>query len=162
MFVTVRYGEDERRIFNINCRNEVLLHQIKKRCKLERDEVIELSDETGVVKNLRQNMDEYGVDFLKERETVILLRVETTILEQPPALPTSTEEDFLEPPPDKTVFIPMLAAFSENQDFIDALNPKDRGSRDSLIDDVDGKGRKGKAKDKKKDKKPKPPPPVKK
>ncbi|WAR19274.1 CX065-like protein [Mya arenaria] len=140
MFVTVRYGEDERRIFNINCRNEVLLHQIKKRCKLERDEVIELSDETGVVKNLRQNMDEYGVDFLKERETVILLRVETTILEQPPALPTSTEEDFLEPPPDKTVFIPM----------------------DSLIDDVDGKGRKGKAKDKKKDKKPKPPPPVKK
>lgn len=39
-------------------------------------EVIDLSDEYGVVKNLRQNLDEYGYDYLKERETVILLRVD--------------------------------------------------------------------------------------
>lgn len=39
-------------------------------------EVIDLSDEQGVVKNLRQNLDEYGYEYLKERETVILLRVD--------------------------------------------------------------------------------------
>ena len=39
-------------------------------------EVIDLSDEHGVVKNLRQNLDEYGYDYMKERETVILLRVD--------------------------------------------------------------------------------------
>lgn len=36
----------------------------------------------------------------------------------------------------------------------DALNPKDSGSKSSLLDDVDGKGKRSKAKDKKKDKKP--------
>jgi len=40
-------------------------------------EVIDVSDEAGSVKNLRQNLDDYGSDFLKERETVVLLRVES-------------------------------------------------------------------------------------
>ena len=30
-------SEDESKLININCRNEVLLYQIKKRCKMERD-----------------------------------------------------------------------------------------------------------------------------
>ncbi|KAH3854852.1 uncharacterized protein LOC127870833 [Dreissena polymorpha] len=158
MFVTVRYGEDERRIFNINCRNEVLLHQIKKKCKVDREEVIELSDEHGTVKNLRQNLDEYGYEYLKERETVILLKVETCVQEPtPPPPPPPGSDDKTEPPPpevlpDKTTFIPLLVAMSENQEFIDSLNPKDRLSKASVFDDPDGKGKKAKSKDKKKDK----------
>ncbi|XP_045172483.1 uncharacterized protein CXorf65 homolog [Mercenaria mercenaria] len=153
MFVTVRYGDNESRLFNINCRNEVLLYQIKKRCKMDHDEIIELSDEQGSVKNLRQNLNEYGYDYLKERETLILLRVDACEGEH-------TEEN--ESVIDKTMFIPMLATMNENQDFIDALNPQNHlGRKNSLLDDVDGKGRKSKNKDKKKDKKSKPPQPKK-
>lgn len=37
MYVFVFIPEDQSRLFNINCRNEVLLYQIKKRCKMDRD-----------------------------------------------------------------------------------------------------------------------------
>ncbi|KAL4238970.1 protein cxorf65 [Mactra antiquata] len=153
MFVTVRYGDDQSRLFNINCRNEVLLYQIKKRCKMDRDEIIDLSDEHGTVKNLRQNLNEYGYDYLKERESLILLRVDLS------------NADHLEEDPsllEKAVFIPMLTTLNENQDFIDALNPRDHmGSKHSLLDE-DTKNRKSKNKDKKKDKKHNKPPPPKK
>lgn len=150
MFVTVRYGDDQSRLFNINCRNEVLLYQIKKRCKMDHDEIIDLSDEHGVVKNLRQNLDEYGYDYLKERETLILLRVDAG--EPDPV--EETESATPAPPVDKTVFIPMLTSLNDNQDFIAALNPRANiGRKGSLLDD-DGKGRRSR-KEKKKDKKPK-------
>ena len=39
-------------------------------------ETVELSDESGTVKNLRNNLNDYGIDYLKERETLILLKVD--------------------------------------------------------------------------------------
>ena len=39
-------------------------------------EVVEVSDEQGVVKNLRNFPKEYGSDLLKERETLVLLAVQ--------------------------------------------------------------------------------------
>ena len=39
-------------------------------------DTVELSDENGMVKDLRRHPDEYGVEYLKERETLILLKVE--------------------------------------------------------------------------------------
>lgn len=40
---------------------------------------VELSDEKGVVKHLREFPYDYGIDHLKERETLILLKVDGTI-----------------------------------------------------------------------------------
>lgn len=39
---------------------------------------VELSDEKGVVKHLREFPYDYGIDHLKERETLILLKVDGT------------------------------------------------------------------------------------
>lgn len=111
---------------------------------MNRDEVIELSDEHGAVKNLRQNLNEYGSRYLKQRETLILLRVDTCLME------TDSDTDSVT---DRTIFIPMLNQMSDNREFIDILNPKDqrRGSKISLLDD-DNKNKKSKGKEKKKDK----------
>jgi len=39
---------------------------------------VELSDESGIVKNLRNFPTDYGVEYLKEREILILLKVDST------------------------------------------------------------------------------------
>lgn len=149
MFVTVRYGNDESKIFNINCRNDILLYYIKKRCKVSRDETVELSDEAGIVKNLRNNLNDYGIDYLKERETLILLKVDS-----------SSEGEDTDSNSDKLVFIPMLTSVVNNQEFNSTLNPREdnlRGSKLSLVDSEDGRSKKSKSKEKKKEKKPKQP-----
>lgn len=79
MFVTVKFGDEQSRLFNANCRNDVLLQHIKKRCDCHREDDVELSDEKGVVKHLREFPYDYGIDHLKERETLILLKVDGTI-----------------------------------------------------------------------------------
>lgn len=38
--------------------------------------MVEVSDEKGIVKDLRRNPYAYGTDYLKERETLVLLKVE--------------------------------------------------------------------------------------
>ena len=40
-------------------------------------ESVDLSDEQGSVKNLRINPTDYGTEYFGERETVILLKVES-------------------------------------------------------------------------------------
>jgi len=45
-------------------------------CLYLSSDIVELSDENGIVKDLRRHPYEYGVEYLKERETLILLKVE--------------------------------------------------------------------------------------
>ncbi|XP_046545260.1 uncharacterized protein CXorf65-like [Haliotis rubra] len=108
MFVTVRYGDHRSRIFNANCRNDILLHHIKSCCDCGESDIIDLSDEKGRVKNLRNNLNDYGTDYLKRRESLILLRVDH-----------SKGEDNQE----RLKFIPLLAGLKANREFIEALNP---------------------------------------
>ena len=115
MFVTVKYGEDQSKIFNANCRNDILLHSIKDKCKCNLEDTVELSDENGIVKDLRRHPDEYGVEYLKERETLILLKVEGLY-------PGSYYDN------SRTTYIPLLAGMENNQEFVEALNPKIEGS----------------------------------
>ncbi|KAL5013359.1 hypothetical protein ScPMuIL_007629 [Solemya velum] len=76
VYITVRYGEREQEIFNPNCRTKALLSSIKRRCQCATDVEIELSDESGNVKNMRLALNRYASEILTERETLVLLRVQ--------------------------------------------------------------------------------------
>ncbi|KAL4217510.1 hypothetical protein ACF0H5_023959 [Mactra antiquata] len=78
MYITVRYGESQQEIFNPNCKTYLLLKTIKNKCKCGREADIELSDESGNIKNLRDPGFQlrYASEFLDEREKLILLKVE--------------------------------------------------------------------------------------
>ena len=48
MFITVRFGNDSKEIFNPDCCIVNLVLEIRKKCRIEEDtQVIDLTDETG-------------------------------------------------------------------------------------------------------------------
>jgi len=76
MCITVKYGDREEALFNPNCRTLHLLEDIKRRCNCAENAVIDLSDLQGAVKNLTDHQAANASEFLNERETFILVRVE--------------------------------------------------------------------------------------
>ncbi|XP_012936137.2 uncharacterized protein LOC106011355 isoform X1 [Aplysia californica] len=104
--------EEQEQIFNPDCRNDVLLDFIKRHCQCGGEDVVELSDERGVVKNLRSFPQEYAKEYLRDRETLILLRVDN--------FPMSEENGSSS---NKAVYTPLLSSLMSNPDFIDILNP---------------------------------------
>ncbi|XP_034326827.1 uncharacterized protein LOC128176654 [Crassostrea angulata] len=114
MFVTVKFGDEQSRLFNANCRNDVLLQHIKKRCDCHREDDVELSDEKGVVKHLREFPYDYGIDHLKERETLILLKVDGS----------SFGDENESTMGDRLTFIPLLTGMEGNQEFMELINPR--------------------------------------
>ncbi|XP_015776669.1 PREDICTED: uncharacterized protein CXorf65 homolog isoform X2 [Acropora digitifera] len=68
--------DHEEALFNPNCRTLHLLEDIKRRCNCPENVSIDLSDLRGLVKNLTNNQSSNASDFLQERETFILVRVE--------------------------------------------------------------------------------------
>ncbi|XP_031574276.1 uncharacterized protein CXorf65 homolog [Actinia tenebrosa] len=76
MFVVVRFGDDEQRLFNTNCRAKILYENIKERCNCQSEDVIDLADENGFLKNLPgRPPNEYATTFLPNRSTFILLQI---------------------------------------------------------------------------------------
>lgn len=69
-------ADHEEALFNPNCRTLHLLEDIKRRCNCPENVSIDLSDLRGLVKNLTNNQSSNASDFLQERETFILVRVE--------------------------------------------------------------------------------------
>lgn len=108
VFITVRFGEDRRALFNPNCRNVNLLRDIKIKCNCNIDETIDLSDENGEVANLWSHPEDYGRNFLAERGNFILVRVEKD--------EDSTDE--------RVTYSPMLYGMENQKEFLDRLNPK--------------------------------------
>ncbi|XP_076447164.1 uncharacterized protein CXorf65 homolog [Babylonia areolata] len=77
-YVTVRYGEGQEAIFNPNCRAVSLLRSIRDRCTAHISVTadIDLSDEDGNIKYLRDTPFRYASEILGDRECLILLRVD--------------------------------------------------------------------------------------
>ncbi|XP_075765789.1 uncharacterized protein CXorf65 homolog [Pelodiscus sinensis] len=75
MFITVLHGENEKALFNIHCKVQLLLESIKHGCSCENEDDIELADVSGQVKNLLQNQHRCASELLSEREICVLLRV---------------------------------------------------------------------------------------
>lgn len=83
VYISVRYGESQQEIFNPNCKTYLLLKTIKHKCKCDREADIELSDESGNIKNLRDPgfQQRYATEFLDEREKLVLLKVTRSDIE---------------------------------------------------------------------------------
>lgn len=71
--------DNQSQIFNHNCKNGVLLGHIRQQCGLLPDANIDLSDEKGSVKQLHYNLDDYGTDYLRDREILVLLKVNSKL-----------------------------------------------------------------------------------
>lgn len=104
MFVTVRYGDDRKELFNPNCRNKSLLNNIRERCDCDEEEIIDLSDEEGCLKNLKQHPMDYANKYLNHREILILVKGE------------KADDESIS-------YVPMLDGLENNAMFLERLNP---------------------------------------
>ncbi|KAM9299009.1 uncharacterized protein CXorf65 homolog [Gastrophryne carolinensis] len=75
MFITVLYGDNEEMLFNINCPVQLLLESMKSCCHCHPEGDVDLADENGQLKNLREQQQRYANEILEERETCVLLAV---------------------------------------------------------------------------------------
>ena len=100
MFITVKFGDNRQELFNPHCKVCSLLENIKERCDLLKDDVIDLSDQTGVRKNLLLNPTDYAIKYMEERDTLILIKIER--------FPGSLEE----------TCIPLLESLQGNKEFL--------------------------------------------
>ncbi|XP_077992683.1 uncharacterized protein LOC144446732 [Glandiceps talaboti] len=108
MFITVKYGDGKSEIFNPNCLNIILLHNIRERCECAIEDLVELSDETGNVMNLLTNPTDYGKQYLTERAAFVLLKAERD----------GEAED------ERYTYQPLLDGLDTNKEFLARLNPK--------------------------------------
>ncbi|BFZ07928.1 hypothetical protein BsWGS_10967 [Bradybaena similaris] len=113
MFVIVRYGDEQRQIVNINCKAAVFLAFIKAKSGCGSDDVVDLADERGQVKNLRVHPGVCAKKYLKDRETLIVLKVHNDN-------PINVAGKAIT---GKVVYTSLLLSFVSNKEFNDALNP---------------------------------------
>ncbi|XP_074662378.1 uncharacterized protein LOC141914930 [Tubulanus polymorphus] len=107
MFITVNYGDNEFEIFNPNCKNHLLLENIRKRCNCQIHDIVELCDDKGVIKHLRSNPFDYGTNYVTSRENLVLVKVDTEDNEN-----------------NRTTYISLLAGKETDTQFMSNLNPK--------------------------------------
>ncbi|XP_071849780.1 uncharacterized protein CXorf65-like [Apostichopus japonicus] len=75
-FITVKYGDNQQKIFNPYCSSEVLLESIRQQCTEEEEVTIDLSDSAGNIKNLNNNLKAYANAYLEGRESYWLIKIE--------------------------------------------------------------------------------------
>jgi hypothetical protein len=76
MYVIVQCGKDEKHVMNANCRCLFLLEALRRKGDCAEDVEIDVCDEQGNVKLLRENLDRYASELLAERERLVLLKVD--------------------------------------------------------------------------------------
>uniref|UniRef100_A0A4W3J5T5 Uncharacterized protein n=1 Tax=Callorhinchus milii TaxID=7868 RepID=A0A4W3J5T5_CALMI len=77
MFITVTYGEDQKEIFNHQCRIVNLVESIKQKCNCGAEVCIDLIDEAGNLMNLsdQQTSTEFASNYLTTQKKYILIQV---------------------------------------------------------------------------------------
>ncbi|RUS87863.1 hypothetical protein EGW08_004396 [Elysia chlorotica] len=124
-------ADDQQQIFNPDCRNATLLSYIRIRCcaNSKVSDLVELSDERGVVKNLRQFPQEYAKAYVRDREILVLLKVDN--------VESSTSFSSSKPGHvGRVTYTPLLTNLRENSDFMETLNPP---REDESLSDVSSK-----------------------
>lgn len=76
MFVTVRYGDNQKIILNPCCPTATFIEWIKKKCNFEQNAVLDLVDSAGQLSNLSASPRSYVNDIINMGETYILILVE--------------------------------------------------------------------------------------
>ncbi|KAJ3360941.1 hypothetical protein GGF32_007874 [Allomyces javanicus] len=74
-FFTVKYGDNDERLFNSNCLNTVLLGHIKAALKLTFSEPVDLALDSGDVLDLASKPREYAKKYIEPRAVCTLLKV---------------------------------------------------------------------------------------
>ena len=110
MFFILKYGNNEEMLFNSNCRIRVLLENIKKRCKLASDTIIDVADEKANVMGLSEQPDmKYASLVLQPRQSYILIQVTLSVREKMKDV--------------RKTYIPLLKSKEENSvEFLEKLN----------------------------------------
>ncbi|XP_028396169.1 uncharacterized protein LOC114520145 isoform X1 [Dendronephthya gigantea] len=106
MFITVKFGDDREELFNPHCKVCSLLDNIKQRCDLLQEDEIDLSDQTGIRKNLSLTPTDYAIKHMEERDVLILVKIER--------FSGSLDE----------TCVPLLHSLQGNKDFLENLNQK--------------------------------------
>ena len=83
MFVTVRFGNDEHLLFNSHCKIQVLIDDIKKRCRCLMVDTIDLAGQQARIEKIsEQPVFQYANTTLQPRMTYILVKVKSSIDEK--------------------------------------------------------------------------------
>lgn len=110
MFIVVRYGNDEKLLFNPMCRIANLLADIRERCNLEHIDMkhIDLCDETGIAKDLPRFLENYGSQHLNSPGTYVVLERKRVAIERLQAELNCEDDDSDEAKPMDTVYTSLL------------------------------------------------------
>ncbi|XP_047676621.1 uncharacterized protein CXorf65 homolog isoform X1 [Tachysurus fulvidraco] len=87
MFITVLHGDNQRSLFNTQCKTVVLLDWIKVKCGCEHEAEIDLANLKGQVMNLPHQQFAVASDVLGQREEYILISISRT---SNPSIPVHT------------------------------------------------------------------------
>ncbi|KAK0043286.1 hypothetical protein Bpfe_027281 [Biomphalaria pfeifferi] len=123
MFVKVKYGDEKEQLCNTYCRNDIFLEFVKSQCRCQPEDVIDLADERGLIKHLRRFPQDYAKDFLKDRETLILLSIVTSSKFGK----TSSEESNTK----NAIYKPLLFSLEHDREFLDQLSSQSEDSLES-------------------------------
>ena len=83
MFFKLKYGDNEELLFNSDCCTKALIENIKKRCKLPSNQLIDLADEQANIKGLSEQPGmKFASLLLQQRSSYILLQVNVSIDEK--------------------------------------------------------------------------------
>lgn len=109
MFITVKYGNNESLLCNPSCAVVNLLNSIKRRTGYGNSTVaLDLSDETGLVKELDLHRHEYASKFLHSHATYILVEKQN-----PSSEDLGHETDGSSPAPPQYTYIPLLDNYGD-------------------------------------------------
>jgi hypothetical protein len=79
MFIIVKYGNKKDALFNICCKTNLLVENMKQRCNVDNSIEIDLLDMNGFSKHIQESRNPYAHDVLKNREILILARIESEL-----------------------------------------------------------------------------------
>jgi hypothetical protein len=124
MFFSVKFGDDEKALFNPDCAVQLLIDDIKKRCGCPKQVVIDLIDEHGDLVHISEHSTENGTPLFTNRGNYILLEVKKKDSEHIKYIPllSGIAETYPE-------MLARLDALSNPNARVDGKNSRLRGTR---------------------------------
>lgn len=112
MFITVKFGENESLLCNPSCAVVNLLNSIRRRAGYANTNVcLDLSDETGLVKELDAHRHDYATKYLASHGTYILVKKLAAVAA---SVAVSTSDELESERGSQATYVPLLSNYSEH------------------------------------------------
>ncbi|CAH1800020.1 unnamed protein product [Owenia fusiformis] len=72
MYITIKYGDNIQKVVNPNCGAKSLLEFIRKQCSCNETDILDLVDETGVLKKLNEQPDTDNVKTILQSKAIYI------------------------------------------------------------------------------------------